>query len=164
MPIDKNNCEKSEKKYCITFLSVYNRFRSADINTTLKEVEMLATDPIPSIADWDAYINHPVIKARNEEDMKRYYAKRDAEDKAIKERLDAYYAKCKAEQEERDLLSGETARREAAKKAEMEEYWKLFNADKQRFLDMGCSEKTAHAQACGLAQYREDKRIGLSTD
>jgi hypothetical protein len=49
-------------------------------------------------------------------------------------------------------------------KVDMDEYWKLFNADKQRFLDMGCSEKTAHAQACGLAQYREDKRLGLSTD
>jgi hypothetical protein len=49
-------------------------------------------------------------------------------------------------------------------KVEMDEYWKLFNADKQRFLDMGCSEKTAHAQACGLAQYREDKAKGYSTD
>ena len=53
---------------------------------------------------------------------------------------------------------------EAEYKVDMDEYWKLFNADKQRFLDMGCSEKTAHAQACGLAQYREDKRLGLSTD
>jgi len=53
---------------------------------------------------------------------------------------------------------------EAEYKVDMDEYWKLFNADKKRFLDMGCSEKTAHAQACGSAQYREDKRLGLSTD
>ena len=53
---------------------------------------------------------------------------------------------------------------EEENKVDMNEYWKLFNADKQRFLDMGCSEKIAHAQACGLAQYREDRAKGLSTD
>jgi len=45
-----------------------------------------------------------------------------------------------------------------------EEYFKLFNADKARFIAQGCSEELAYKLACGSAQYREDKRLGLSTD
>lgn len=125
---------------------------------------MLATDPIPSIHDWDAYCNHPVIKAKNEEFMKNYRAARDAEDKAVKERLDAYYAKCAAEREARDLLSGETARKEAARKAEQEEYNRLFKADYDRFITEGLSEELAHHCACGLATHREYQALGFSTD
>ena len=49
-------------------------------------------------------------------------------------------------------------------KVDMDEYWKLFNADKERFIARGCSEELAHKLACSSAQYREDKRLGLSTD
>lgn len=49
-------------------------------------------------------------------------------------------------------------------KVDMDEYWKLFNADKDRFIAQGCSEELAHSLACSSAQYREDKRLGLSTD
>lgn len=49
-------------------------------------------------------------------------------------------------------------------KVDMDEYWKLFNADKERFIARGCSEELAYKLACSSAQYREDKRLGLSTD
>jgi hypothetical protein len=135
LPVNKNNCKKTGKKYCNSFLVEYNRFRSADINTSLKEIVMEYKTRYPALE---------ALEAKRAADPE-WAAAEDAKTAAIvaENRRIAY---------EKDY------------KVDMDEYWKLFNADKQRFLDMGCSEKTAHAQACGLAQYREDKRLGLSTD
>ena len=41
---------------------------------------------------------------------------------------------------------------------------KLFSADKQRFLDMGYIEEIAHANACQLALWRENNKLGYSND
>lgn len=70
------------------------------------------------------------------------------------------------EARKRDAIYLENMRKkyEAEYKVDMDEYWKLFNADKERFIAKGCSEELAHKLACSSAQYREDKRLGLSTD
>ena len=125
---------------------------------------MNVNDPIPSIHDWEAYSNHPVIKAKRAEDAARYKEYLEAENKRVKAELDAIYAAAKKNQDAIDELSGEKARREAAKQAEIDEYIKLFAADKQRFLDQGYSEEIAFANACQLALWRENNKLGYSND
>lgn len=125
---------------------------------------MNVNDPIPSIHDWEAYSNHPVIKAKRAEDAARYKAYLQEESKRVNAELIAIYAATKKNQDVLDELSGEKAKREAAKQAEIDEYNKLFDADKQRFLDQGYSEEIAFANACQLALWRENNKLGYSND
>ena len=125
---------------------------------------MNVNDPIPSIQDWEAYSNHPVIKAKRAEDAARYKAYLQEESKRVNAELSAIYAAAKKNQDALDELSGEKARREAAKQDETNEYIKLFAADKKRFLDQGYSEEIAFANACQLALWRENNNLGYSND
>lgn len=109
---------------------------------------MKVNDPIPSIHDWEAYSNHPVIKAQRAESAARYKAQQEAENKRVREELAALATKHKKE------VVAEY----------VEEYNKLFDADKQRFLNQGLTEELAHASACFLAQARENKELGYSND
>jgi hypothetical protein len=111
---------------------------------------MNVNDPIPSIHDWEAYSNHPVIKAKRAEDAARYKAYREEEAK----RLNEYFDALKKDNKQINYRSQE----------DIAEYNKLFNADKQRFLNQGLSEELAHSSACFLAQARENSKLGYSND
>jgi hypothetical protein len=135
LPVNLKKCKKTGKKYCNSFLVVYNRFRSADINTSLKEIVMEYKTTYPALE---------ALAAKRAADPE-WAAAEDARKAAI-------------------IAENRRIAYEAEYKVDMDEYWKLFNADKERFIAEGYSEKLAHSLACSNAQYREDSARGWSTD
>jgi len=105
--------------------------------------------------DWDEYFNTPEQVAKRKADMVAFYAARDAEDKRIKEELEAHRAILRAAAAE--LKADNDA-------AELKEYNRLFAADKARYLAAYNDDALAHSLACADAQYRENQKLGYSNE
>ena len=105
--------------------------------------------------DWDEYFNTPEQVAKRKADMVAFYAARDAEDKRIKEELEAHRAILRAAAAE--LKADNDA-------AELKEYKRLFAADKARYLAAYNDDALAHSLACADAQYRENQKLGYSNE
>jgi len=105
--------------------------------------------------DWDEYFNTPEQVAKRKADMVAFYAARDAEDKRIKEELEAHRAILRAAADE--LKADNDA-------AELKEYNRLFAADKARYLAAYNDDALAHSLACADAQYRENQKLGYSNE
>jgi hypothetical protein len=105
--------------------------------------------------DWDEYFNTPEQVAKRKADMVAFYAVRDAEDKRIKEELEAHRAILRAAAAE--LKADNDA-------AELKEYNRLFAADKARYLAAYNDDALAHSLACADAQYRENQKLGYSNE
>jgi hypothetical protein len=105
--------------------------------------------------DWDEYFNTPEQVAKRKADMELFYAARDAEDKRIKEELEAHRAILRAAAAE--LKADNDA-------AELKEYKRLFAADKARYLAAYNDDALAHSLACADAQYRENQKLGYSNE
>jgi glycine/D-amino acid oxidase-like deaminating enzyme len=105
--------------------------------------------------DWDEYFNRPEQVAKRKADMVAFYSARDAEDKRIKEELEAHRAILRAAAAE--LKADNDA-------AELKEYNRLFAADKARYLAAYNDDALAHSLACADAQYRENQKLGYSNE
>jgi hypothetical protein len=79
----------------------------------------------------------------------RFNEERARKAKEIQESLNAIYAKNKPAPK---LVEDNT------------EYFKLFDADKTRFLNQGYNAELAHSLACSLASARENSARGWSND
>lgn len=90
-----------------------------------------------------------MTKYTNSEFILRFNAEREARAKQVQESLAAIRATYKP----------------ASKVVEdTEEYYKLFNADKARFLAEGYNEDLAYSLACSCAAARENSARGWSND